>query len=248
MPAIYKLKQYLFSSFKKDIEPANAYNNWAINYDNQPDNLMLALDEVLVSEIFAEIDFTSKTIADIGCGTGRHWEKIILRKPARIQGFDVSRGMLDILKEKFPQAETYLLNNNNLDVLKENSVDIIISTLTVAHIKNIEQAMREWARVLKPGGDLIISDFHPDVLAKGGKRTFMHNNKFVVIKNYVHSIEKLTLIARQLQLRVLRLKERQINDSVKNYYEKQNALAVYNKFYGTAVIYAIHLKKADAVM
>ena len=247
MPAIFRLKQYLFSSFEKETEATQAYNNWALNYDNQPDNLILTLDEILVSEIFSETDFNSKTVVDIGCGTGRHWQKIFSCKPERLLGFDVSSGMLDILNKKFPYAKTFLLHNNNLKNLKDNSVDIVISTLTVAHIKNIEKAMHEWARVLNPGGDMIITDFHPDTLAKGGKRTFTFNNETVTIKNYVHSIKKLTAIAKQLHLHVLRLKEKQINDSVKHYYEKQNAMAVYNKFYGSSVIYAIHLKKADAV-
>jgi ubiquinone/menaquinone biosynthesis C-methylase UbiE len=247
MPMLSRLKEYLFFSFKKETGPAEAYDNWALSYDNQPENLMLALDEVLINEIFSTTDFTTKVIADIGCGTGRYWQKIFDSKPARLLGYDVSEGMLDILKEKIPFAETFLLTNNRLKELKDESCDIIISTLTVAHIKNIEEALHEWARVLKPGGEMIITDFHPDALAKGAKRTFRHNNEPVIIRNYVHSIEKLKAIIRQLNLEILRLKEKRINDSVKYYYEKQNAIAVFNKFYGTPVIYAIHLKKADAV-
>jgi len=32
---------------------------------------------------------------------------------------------------------------------------------------------------------------------------------------------------------------------MKHYYEKQNALAVYNKYKGFPVIYGIHLKRGD---
>jgi ubiquinone/menaquinone biosynthesis C-methylase UbiE len=247
MPMLARLKEYLFSLQKKETEAVEAYDNWALSYDNQPDNLMLALDEALINKIFDATDFTSKIIADIGCGTGRYWKKILDRKPARLLGYDVSERMLDMLTQKYPDAETFLLTNNRLKELKDESCDIVISTLTVAHIKNIEEALHEWARVLKPGGEMIITDFHPDALAKGAKRTFRHNDEPVIIRNYVHSTEKLKRITGQLHLEKLRFSERKINDSVKYYYEKQNAIAVYNKFYGSPIIYCLHLKKAGAV-
>ena len=45
--------------------------------------------------------------------------------------------------------------------LKNESCDCIISTLTIAHIQNAEEAITEWNRVLKPGGQMIITDYHP---------------------------------------------------------------------------------------
>ena len=174
MPAFQNLKKhvsaYLFST--KETEPEAAYNLWAKSYDSQPDNLMLALDEELFSGLLNNIIVENKIVADIGCGTGRHWKKIIAKNPKKLIGFDVSGEMLKILQQKFPEAETHLLINNELDTLENNSCDIIFSTLTVAHIKNIRKAITEWNRVLKPGGDIIITDYHPSALAKGGKRTF----------------------------------------------------------------------------
>ena len=141
--------------------PRDGYNLWAENYDDQEDNLMLALDEEVFSGLLNGIDVENKIIADVGCGTGRHWQKLLDKKPQKITGFDVSEGMLEILKQKFPVAETHLLKNNMLDQLKNNSCDIIISTLTIAHIKNAEAAINEWNRVLKPGGYIILTDYHP---------------------------------------------------------------------------------------
>ena len=104
-------------------------------------------------------------------------------------GYDVSEGMLRKLNEKFPQAETHLLSGNKLPELQNDSIDCIVSTLTIAHIQNAEQALLEWSRVLKPGGAMIITDYHPEALAKGGKRTFTYHKKTIAIKNYVHTID-----------------------------------------------------------
>jgi hypothetical protein len=68
------------------------------------------------------------------------------------------------------------------------------------------------------------------------------------VKNYIHSIEKVKDIARQLDLKVFRLIEKTIDESARPFYEKQNALSVYETWKGTPIIYGIHLKKPDAAL
>ncbi|MEO8416102.1 MAG: class I SAM-dependent methyltransferase [Ginsengibacter sp.] len=250
MPALPKLPGY-FSSFffKRNYQSAeSAYDLWAENYDNQPNNLMLAWDEEIFSALLNSIDLKNKTVTDVGCGTGRHWQKIFDKMPQRFFGYDVSEGMLRKLNEKFPQAETHLLSGNKLSALQDECIDCILSTLTIAHIQNAGQALREWNRVLKPGGVMIITDYHPSVLAKGGKRTFAHHEKTIAIKNYVHTIGDIKGLAKQLHLQVSRLVEKPIDESAKHFYEAQNAMKVYDAWKGTPVIYGILLKKENAAM
>lgn len=246
MRTLQKIQHY-FSSVK-DQTARVAYNTWAQDYDNQPDNLMLALDEEVFTILLNDINLKNKIVADVGCGTGRHWKKLIDNHPKKVIGFDVSEGMLKMLQQKFPLAETYLLKNNTLEQLKNNSCDVIISTLTIAHIKNATHAITEWNRVLKPGGYIIITDFHPGALAKGGKRTFRHKNKTIAVTNYVHTIDKLQSIAGQLHLGVFRLVEKIIDETSKPYYEKQNALDVFEKWKCMPIIYGMCLKKMDAAL
>jgi len=227
----------------KETEPAKAYNLWAQQYDSQPGNLMLDLDEALVANLLKNTGFAQKTIVDVGCGTGRHWQKFLRKQPAKLIGFDVSSGMLDRLAEKYPQAQTHLLTNNKLRGLADESCDIVISTLTIAHIKNAEEALTEWARVLKRGGDMFVTDYHPTALQNGGNRTFKHNNKVVAVKNYVHAISYLQNMALKLHLTQLQLVEKNIDETVKHYYEQQNALPVFDKFNGSPIIYGLHLRK-----
>ncbi|MGN6295736.1 MAG: class I SAM-dependent methyltransferase [Ginsengibacter sp.] len=240
----FLFKRNLVSKIK---EAGEAYDLWANNYDAQPGNLILAWDEEIFSSLLNDINLQNKIIADIGCGTGRHWQKVFNRHPKNLMGFDVSEGMLKILKQKFSQADTHLLKHDHLDELKDHSCDFIFSTLTIAHIEDAEKALEEWKRVLKPGGEMIITDYHPAALEKGGKRTFNYNGKTIVIKNYVHSIDKIKNIARQLDLHVIRFVEKSIDESAKPYYEKQDAIAVYEAWKGMPIIYGIHLKKPDVV-
>jgi ubiquinone/menaquinone biosynthesis C-methylase UbiE len=241
----------LFTRFKKlffktrDTSPEAAYDLWAKGYDSQPDNLMLALDELLFAGLLQQTEVEEKLVADIGCGTGRHWQKIYDRHPTKLTGYDVSEGMLAMLAVKYPASVTYKLSGNKLPELDDSSVDLIISTLTIAHIKDAAEALQEWNRVLRPGGNLIITDYHPTALQRGGKRTFRHNEKTISIVNYVHSIEALKGIAKQLHWQQLRLIEKVIDDLVKPYYEKQHALAAFEQFKGVPIIYGMLFKKTD---
>jgi ubiquinone/menaquinone biosynthesis C-methylase UbiE len=248
MGIISKIKRYIPASVASlfDTDVRHAYDMWSSKYDEQPNNLMLALDETMFTELIANISFQNKIIADVGCGTGRHWQKIYAKQPAKVIGYDVSEGMLNILKRKHPGAETYKLETNRLARLPENSCDIIISTLAVAHIKNITDAFSEWARVLKPDGHIIITDYHPEALAKGGNRTFEHNGKQIAVRNYVHLIKKIKNIARKLDFEVVTFIEKKIDETVKAYYEEQNGLPVFERFKGTSIIYGIHLVKKNA--
>ncbi len=229
---------------KKEKSPAVAYDLWASGYDDQPGNLMMDLDEEIFGSFLEDMNLTGKIVMDVGCGTGRHWEKILDKNPQKIIGYDVSVEMLKRLQEKYPMAVTHLLTGEHLHGTENSSCDIIVSTLTIAHIENPDQALSEWDRVLKPGGEIIITDYHPELLAKGGKRTFKYRNKTIAIQNFIHPIEKIKALARQLGWNEIRFAEEKIDEAVKEYYENQYALSLYEKFKGTAVIYGIHFKKS----
>jgi ubiquinone/menaquinone biosynthesis C-methylase UbiE len=223
-----------------------AYDFWSVSYDSQPGNLMLDLDEMIFTDLIKNIDLKNKRVADIGCGTGRHWQKIYEKNPAIVMGFDVSAGMLHQLMGKFPFAITQLTTDNLLKTLPDSFADCLVTTLTIAHIKSIEEAIASWSRVLKNGGDLVITDFHPSMLARGGKRSFRHETRSLSVINYIHPLEKVKKIFNKYGLAVIKEVERKVNEEVRPYYEAQNALPVYDRFKGMPIIYGLHLKKQRA--
>jgi len=247
MPLFPRLPSYLSRLFtsRRTKSARSAYDLWAEDYDDQPQNLVLAWDEEIFSMLLGWTDLENRVVVDIGCGTGRHWQKILDKNPSRLAGYDVSAGMLKHLIIKYPQAECRLLSGHQLTELPDASVGCILSTLTMAHFKNVEKVLREWTRVLQPGGSMIITDFHPAALAKGGKRTFRYQKRTIAIRNYLHPIDAIKNLARQLGLQVLRLVEKPIDESAKHFYEAQNAIEVYEIWKGTPVIYGMLLKKAE---
>lgn len=245
-PAVLNyIRKRLFNRPVIEKSSSEAYDLWSEDYDVQPGNLMLDLDEMLFTALLSETDIKDKDVADIGCGTGRHWPRIFQKHPFSLTGFDVSEGMLNKLEEKFPDANTHQITDDLFLTVKDASFDTIISTLTVAHIENIEDALNTWSRMLKPEGEIIITDFHPKLLAFGGKRTFKHNNVQLSVRNFVHSISTIKDILKDNGFSVIAEEEMQIDETVRHYYEQQNALPVYEQFKGFPVIYGIHLKRRN---
>jgi len=224
--------------------PAYAYDIWAEEYDRQPHNLMLKLDEELLDHFLPSFSLKGKAVIDIGCGTGRHWAKINEMHPRKLTGFDISLEMLKKLKKKFPGAECYQVQENSILPYAENSIDMIISTLTMAHLPDPVNALSEWARVLSPAGMIYISDFHPQVLGNGGSRSFTVRGKRHVVKNYTHSIHSITAIFQRAGVESIGKKEIILTQKLRGHYESQDAMHVYKKFYGMPLIYGLLLKKS----
>lgn len=250
MKLFKKLEHYLqrdIKSLSQNIQAAEAaYNTWAENYDNEQNNLMLYYDKIILSYLIYEINLKETVILDYGCGTGRNWPDLLKYCPKKIIGCDISEKMLGILKSKFDNAETYLINDDKLAFLKNNSADIIISTLVIAHLKNLKKVFFEWDRVLKSTGRIIITDFHPELLTAGGSRTFKHKSASVTIENYVHPIAEIESLLFPYGFRTVKLIEKKIEPDIKHFYKMNNALHIYEKFEGAPFIYGILLSRQYA--
>lgn len=96
-------------------------------------------------------------ILDAGCGTGRDLS-YLERYDAELYGVDLSIGMLKIAKDKL--KKTILINADirNLPFSK-NFFDGILCIAVLSHLpkRDKEYAIKEFRRVLKPGGILYIS-------------------------------------------------------------------------------------------
>ncbi len=237
---LYKLKKRKSSQL---LPSAEAYKMWSSFYDNQPENAVLFLEEKLFTEMISQTLIENKIILDIGCGTGRHWSELLNHRPSKLSGTDSSPEMLDKLKLKFPDAEVFISLNNSLADFKDSSFNLIISTLTIGHIKEIENFFEQWDRVLQTGGEVFITDFHPEAFASGMKRTFMFQENLFEVKNYLHTQDFMKSIFSGLNWEIISVYNAVIDDEVRHLFEKQNYMDVYNKSKGKPLILGLRLVK-----
>jgi ubiquinone/menaquinone biosynthesis C-methylase UbiE len=221
----------------KLLEPAQAYDLWAATYDEEQPNLILELEDNIFAGLLSRIDLRSKTIVDVGCGTGRHWPRIQAQSPSSLIGYDVSSEMLKRLQHKFPAAQTRMLQGTALSEIADASADVVISTLALAHIAQRDATFHEWDRVLRRPGHILLTDFHPAALQKGADRTFQHNGRQVAIRNHIYSLDEIRKHWTEVEF-----VERNIDESVKHHYEAHHALPLYERFQGTPIVYGLLFK------
>ena len=224
------------------MDPAAAYDLWSATYDSQADNPLVAAGDQLASELLAAVDLGGKMVVDVGCGTGRLWNLLLERAPARLLGYDVSEGMLARLRDKYPQAAAEKLDGYRLPGAPEAGCDLVISTLTLGYLADVDAALGEWSRVLRPGGDVVITDLHPDMAARG-ERSFVHEGRTMSIRHYVRPVAALEASAARHDLEKIRLHEPVVDDALRPIYERARAVDLFERTKGAPLLYGIHLRK-----
>ena len=115
-------------------------------------------------------DLSGKTVLDAGCGEG-HNTRIFARRGARITGVDLSAKMIEFARAeelREPLGIQYeRASFTNMTTFKDGSLDAVISTMALMDGPDFPGAMREIARVLRPGGTLAYSILHPCFATKG---------------------------------------------------------------------------------
>ena len=100
-------------------------------------------------------------ILDAGCGNCRDAEYLITSsdvRPGMYITMDISQGMLRGCKEQSNLARFSLVQADLLQIpIRTGTVTKLICTEVLEHIPDWTSAVSEFARVLKPGGDLIVS-------------------------------------------------------------------------------------------
>ncbi len=88
-------------------------------------------------------------------------------------GIDSSSAMLRCARQKIADA-TLLYQNLSSDLSIDNSSkDLILSSFVLSYLDDLQIFALECARIVRPGGCLLISDMHPATAAKRDwKRSF----------------------------------------------------------------------------
>lgn len=99
----------------------------------------------------------SKTVLEIGCGTGRIAKKII-SQCKRYVGIDISSKTVNVARKHFEDFENaFFVNEDFLKYKTSQKYDVIYSTLTFMHIEKKEEALINVSNLLKRKGEFILS-------------------------------------------------------------------------------------------
>lgn len=103
-------------------------------------------------------------IVDVACGTGdmiEFWKNIAKSNGVKLQnivGIDPSVGMMDVARVKLPEVEFIEAGAAQMP-LETQCADIISISYGIRNVVQRQEAFDEFARVLKKGGLVVISEF-----------------------------------------------------------------------------------------
>ncbi len=181
------------------------YRHWAATYD-EPRNSLFDADEPVMHQIIDALP--SGDALDAACGTGRYAEYLAGRGH-RVVGVDSSPDMLDRARARVPSGE-FLLGDLRRLPLPDNCVDLVVSGLALSHVPTLGPVMAEFARVLRPGGHLVISDAHHEIVIRGSvPHALGPNNEPGLAASYRHTAGDFLRAALPAGLQVRRCEEPQ---------------------------------------
>jgi len=111
---------------------------------------------------FAAIADAEWTVGDLGCGTGQI-SAALAPFVARVVAVDASAAMLQAAKRRLQAFSNVDLRRGELEALPIDDARLDAATLMLVlhHVPDPARALAEVARVLKPGGRVIIADMLP---------------------------------------------------------------------------------------
>ncbi len=170
-----------------ELEPAEGYRRWAADYGRQPNEL-----QKLEAESRARLlpDLAGRRILDAGCGKGRAGLLALERGAASCVGTDLTLAMLTGGSGGRREESRRLVARVEALPFPAGSFHVAISALLLGHVAGLGLAIGEMARVLVPGGYLLITSFHPAAGRHGWRRTFRDRSedRTYSIRHYPHSV------------------------------------------------------------
>ena len=159
------VKPYSDSDLSKKKQVEQMFDNISEKYDFLNRVLSMGIDVKWRKRVVKKIQKANpETILDIATGTGDLAIQMAHATQAKITGFDLSAGMLEVGRKKI--AELNL--EDRIEMIQgdaenmpfaDNSFDCITVSFGVRNFENLSKGLDEINRVLKPGGTFIILEF-----------------------------------------------------------------------------------------
>jgi ubiquinone/menaquinone biosynthesis C-methylase UbiE len=195
------------SMLEQNGDVADLYDRWSGSYDEDTNRTRDLAGSVLrrLSGVFHGRD-----VLELGCGTGLNTEWLA-GAARRVVGIDFSEGMLRQAERRVDATNASFLRHDLGAALpfEGGSWDVVVFALVLEHMASVAGAIGEAARVLRPGGALVLCEYHPCRQLAGGQARFRPDAAAdeVRIPAYVHLVSDYVDAALAAGLRLSRMEE-----------------------------------------
>ncbi len=204
------------------LDPGEAVQQWASTYDENP---LTALDDIATRHLCPPV--ADATLLDVGCGPARGLPS---RGPGSVRlavGLDRSLAML---RSAVHNGRCFVVGRVEALPLTDAIFDIVWCRLTLGYVPALAAAYTELARVTRPGGRVLVTDFHSAALRAGHRRTFKdEQGNTRAIRSFVYQADQHTACAGSAGLTPVARLDLAVGPEVRRFYAAANRLEQYER-------------------
>ncbi|QZY52006.1 class I SAM-dependent methyltransferase [Leucobacter tenebrionis] len=180
-----------------------AYSERAAEYTSLLGSVaaMNPLDRTRITSWACAID---GPVLDLGCGPG-HWTAHLARHGVPVSGVDLTPEFVRIARDRFPHVTFSIGDASSLDA-EDGSLAGVLAWYSLIHTdpRELPRQLSEAARVLEPGGQILIGFFDGNA-----DEAFEH----AVTTAYFHSIEQICALLEEAGLEAIDSEQRRAPDA-----------------------------------
>lgn len=186
------------------LSPEEGYRRWAEHYGREP-NALQRLEAPVLERLLPDV--AGRHVLDLGAGKGRISRLVTRRGAARAVAADLSLAML-AAPDAFRGPRLVAAAGESLP-FRPRSFDLIVCALVLGHVEHLGAALAIVADLLRPGGSLVVSDFHPYATLRGWQRTFVDSGESTTfaVAQHLHQFSDYVRELGQSGLRIEALEE-----------------------------------------
>lgn len=136
-------------------DPRKFYDTIAETFEglDHPHDIQTRL-EIVFDELLGNVSLQGRTVLDGGCGYGA-FSKRASQRGAQVVSFDIAKNL--VRKASASASSLGVVSDACALGLRDKSFSIVISSEMIEHVPRPADAVAELARVLEPGGILVIT-------------------------------------------------------------------------------------------
>lgn len=186
---------------------ASAYDRWAETYDADSN-----VTRDLAARFLRWIRLVPRgaAVLELGCGTGKNTEWLLDQGAASVIGLDFSAGMLvQASRLTSPRGQFLRHDIRQRWPCADASMDLVLDSLVLEHIADVKPIFHEAARVLRPGGEMVVCELHPARQMHGRQAEFTdpETSERMRIPAFLHDVSEYVNAALQAGLQLLGMEE-----------------------------------------
>ena len=128
-------------------------------------------------------------VLDVGCGSG-WFAKECAEVGARVWATDLSRKGVGGARDRYPTAGLFQVGDVYGLAFVDSSFDIVLLSEVLEHLEDLDGAVGEVARVLRPGGQLLVGVPYREKIVR---HLCVHCNQFTPANAHLHSFDEHSL-------------------------------------------------------